>query len=372
MASRCFAIAFGVCFIAALAVQTRAHAEAGMGPGPIAVSAQVRDRTGEEARKQHHAGVEAFAAGQYDEAIAAFLTADALHPSSETAFNIAKAYEAQGDNSHALEYYREYLRRSPAATDRDGVSKRVVKLSQKIALKGVQQATFIVTPIGSAVLVDSEPIGAAPVTLDLPPGKHTVEFRKAGFTPATFQFELPVDRPVDVVAKLASGKELQGQAAISTAPRTSYPLENEAGAESTDARSAERIAPSEVAKAKRGSLTRTVGFAALGASVAAIGGAVTLEVMRSRAEQEAKRETDQVGYSEALERMRSRQTMARVFAGAGGALAALGGVMLAVASGASSGEKATEKPTVTDRPKKEGIALSCLPGRCHAMYSGTF
>jgi hypothetical protein len=89
---------------------------------------------------------------------------------------------------------------------------------------------------------------------------------------------------------------------------------------------------------------------------------VTLEVMRGRAEAEAKRETDQIGYSEALERMKSRQTMARVFAGAGGALAALGGVMLAVASGANT----------TERPRKDGLALGCLPGKCHAVYSGKF
>jgi hypothetical protein len=87
--------------------------------------------------------------------------------------------------------------------------------------------------------------------------------------------------------------------------------------------------------------------------------------MRSRAEDEAKRETDQIGYSEALERMKSRQTMARVFAGAGGALAALGGVMLAVASGATS-ERVATKPT------KEGLAFSCLPYKCNAVYSGKF
>jgi hypothetical protein len=93
-----------------------------------------------------------------------------------------------------------------------------------------------------------------------------------------------------------------------------------------------------------------------------------LEVMRSRAENEAKAETDQIGYSEALERMKSRQTMARVFAGAGGALAALGGVMLVVASGSSS---SSSEHAVT-KPRREGLAFSCLPGKCNAVYSGAF
>jgi tetratricopeptide (TPR) repeat protein len=347
------ALAVALC-IASIAAVPSAFADAR--PSPIAVSQDVRDHTLAEARKQHRAGVEAFAAGQYEEAIAAFLTADALHPSSETAFNIAKAYEAQGDNSHALQYYREYLRRAPSATDRDQVAKRISKLSQKVALRGLQQASFIVSPAGSAVLVDSEPIGSAPVTLDLRPGKHVVEFRKAGYSPAQFEFELPVDRPVDVVAKLAASK-VQGRdpsGVVASAPATTFSDASEASAAPGS-----HVAPSEK---KHTSITRTIGFAALGASVAALGGAVTLEIMRGHAEDEAKRETDQVGYSEALERMKSRQTMARVFAGAGGALAALGGVMLVVASGATTGE----------RPKREGLALNCLPGKCHAVYSGAF
>jgi tetratricopeptide (TPR) repeat protein len=349
MTSRCAALAFGLC------VASLGSARAESTALPIAISQQVRDRTTEEARNQHRAGVEAFAGGHYEDAIAAFLTADALHPSAETAFNIAKAYEAQGDDSHALEYYREYLRRAPGANDREAVTKRIGKLSQKIALRGVQQASFIVSPTGSAVLVDGEPIGASPVTLELRPGKHSVEFRKTGYQPAEFGFELPVDRPVDVVAKLAQVKDLRSAGAISSA-----------ASEASD--SNPRVAPSDVANARHVSVTRTIGYAALGASVAAIGGAITLEVMRSRAENEAKAETDQIGYSEALERMKSRQTMARVFAGAGGALAALGGVMLVVASGSSS---SSSEHAVT-KPRREGLAFSCLPGKCNAVYSGAF
>lgn len=357
MTLRCAAIAVGLCVASISGVRADATRI------PAVVSQAVRDHTTVEARKQHRAGVEAFAAGQYEAALAAFLTADAVHPSPETAFNIAKTYEVQGDSSHALEYYREYLRRAPSANDRNTVTKRVAKLSEKVALGGVQQASFIVNPSGGAVLVDSEPIGAAPVTLDMRPGKHSVQFRKAGYQPAQFEFELPADRPVDVVAQLAKGNG-DVNAAIATSIH-SQPSASEIATPS-DADVAARVAPTEVPGLKRASVTRTIGFAALGASVAAIGGAITSEVMRSRAEDEAKRETDQVGYSEALERMKSRQTMARIFAGAGGALAALGGAMLAVASGASSSER------VLPRPSKEGLALSCLPGKCHAMYSGKF
>jgi subtilisin family serine protease len=116
-------------------------------------------------------------------------------------------------------------------------------------------------------------------------------------------------------------------------------------------------------KRRTTSVTRTIGFAALGASVAALGGAVTLEVMRSNAEDDARDAMDQVAFSEAIERMRTRQNMARVFAGAGGALAAIGGVLLVVASG-NSGERAKQKPS--------GLAFGCQPFKCQASYTRAF
>jgi len=244
MTFRCAAIAFGIC--AASIASARADAT---------TQRDVPDRTTDEARNQHKVGVEAFAAGHYDEAISAFLTADALRPRAETAFNIAKTYEAQDDTSHALEYYREYLRRAPGANDRDPTVKRIQKLSEKLSLEGIQQVSFIVTPVGAAVMVDSEPVGAAPVTLDLKPGKHTVAFRKVGFAAAKFDFELPPDRPVDVVAKLAKGNGADSRMSSQDATNG-------------DAQAAARVAPSAAAS-KSTSITRTMGFAALGASVAA-------------------------------------------------------------------------------------------------------
>ena len=262
------------------------------------------------------------------------------------------------DKERALAFYREYLRRAPNANDRAGVNAKVAKLTQKIAERGLQQVTFLATPQGAAVLVDSEPIGAAPLTLELRPGSHVVEFRKTGYVPARFTFELTTERALDVLAKLAPARGAAAAAARTGGPR------NEMASATNAAHASRARLDGEESGLRRSSVTRTIGFAALGASVAAIGGAVTLEVMRSRAEDEARKETDQVGFSEAYERMKSRQTMARVFAGAGGALAALGGVLLVVATG-DSGE----------RPKQSGgggVAFGCSPVKCQASYRVAF
>jgi tetratricopeptide (TPR) repeat protein len=325
---------------------------------PMKLDAAVHDHTLKEARAQHRAGVEAFAEQRYEDAVEAFLSADAFHPSPETAFNIAKAYEAQGDLSHALSYYREYLRRAPHAQDRAAVSAHAEQLAKGLAQHGIQQVTFSADPAGATVLLDAEPVGTAPITLDIRPGLHHVEFRKSGRAPVSVQFDLLADRALDVVAKLPAEK------AAAAAPEAVRDIASKSS--SSNGAPRRSLSPEQVATARSStsSVTRTIGFAALGAGVAALGGAVTLEVMRSSAEDEAREATDQVAFSEAIERMRTRQTLARVFAGAGGALAAIGGVMLVVASGnSSSGE----------RPSKQGgLAFGCQPFKCHASYSQTF
>jgi hypothetical protein len=65
-----------------------------------------------------------------------------------------------------------------------------------------------------------------------------------------------------------------------------------------------------------------------GAGVVALGGALTFELLRASAEQDAKDDPTQVGYKDHLDKMESRRTTARVLAGVGGALVVTGGVML--------------------------------------------
>jgi tetratricopeptide (TPR) repeat protein len=327
------------------------HCQSALAETPMELDGVVRDHTIREARAQHRVGVEAFAEQRYDDAIQAFLSADALHPTPETTFNIAKAYEARGDLSHALSYYREYLRRAPRALDRKDVGDRADSLAKRLAQRGIQQVTFSANPKGATVLLDAEPVGTAPITLDIRPGPHRVEFRKPGHAPASVEFELPEDRALDVVAKL----EVQRVASNASDVRRTDVSSQPSGSDSAPQLSPER--------ASKTSVTRTLGFAALGAGVAALGGAVTLEIMRSRAESDAREATDQVEFSEAIERMRTRQTMARVFAGAGGALAAIGGVLLVVASG-NSGER-------SNKPQGR-LAFGCQPFKCHASYSRSF
>ena len=98
-------------------------------------------------------------------------------------------------------------------------------------------------------------------------------------------------------------------------------------------------------------------YVSLGIGAVALGGALTFELLRRSAEDDAKR-APQVDYREPWDREQSRQTTARVFLGVGAAFVAAGGVMLLLDT----------KP----RSHLAGAGVMCLPQACAATALGRF
>jgi tetratricopeptide (TPR) repeat protein len=311
-----------------------------------------------EARQHHRDGVSAFAAGRYPEAIKAFLAADRLRPSPALSFNIAKAYEREGNTAEALQHYREYLHRAGEPQDRAVVAARIDELALRLGKTGVQQVSFRTEPAAAGVLVDAEPVGRSPVFVELRPGPHRVTFRQDGYEDAELEFDLTADQPLDVSITLVPTIERNVASTAVPAQPTSRVVRATRDRRMASAAPQPMRAKSE--RRSRNNTTRTLGFVALGAGVAALGGAVTVEIMRRQAESEAKQEREQVRFARALAEMDSRQTLARVLAGAGGVFAAVGGVLIVTALGRDE-----KKPKV-------GLALNCAPMKCAATYSGAF
>jgi tetratricopeptide (TPR) repeat protein len=287
------------------------------------------------ARTQQRAARDAYERGDYRTAIEGFVAADRLRPRAALSFDVAKAYDGLGDSSRALAAYRQYLRRSARVADLASVRDRIEVLAGKLASRGVQQITVSSSPIGASTFVDGEPIGRAPVSLDLPPGIHEVTLRAPGYPSASTRVDLAVDRPLDVSLDLAA-PEL---ASAKQAPTAESRAKLEARTPETHPNTALRVS----------------GFAALGAGVAALGGALSVEVLRRNSNESSKPPT-----SAEQDSQRTQKALAGVLVGAGGALAAVGGVLLMAAY--ASPEK---KP-------REGLAVACLPAKCQATFSGAF
>lgn len=290
-----------------------------------------------EAKAKFDEGVKAYGEGRYADAVALFQSADALAPSAPLSFNVARAFERLDDASSALRWYRDYLRRSPRAGNLAEVQARVAELAAKVAERGVQQLSVLSAPDGATVLVDHQPAGVTPVTLELPPGAHHVQLRLAGYRDERVEIVLDARTPQDVVLDLK--RETPSAAEVTRIP----------------ARPPARDAGTGVASAAE----RPFGLAPwllLGAGGASMAAALGFELSRRAAEDEAER-APQVEYQDHYDAMRGRQTTARVMVGVGGALLVTGGVLLVLN---------------TPREPSPRVALGCRGGACGLSALGTF
>src|SRR3954471_11692771 len=89
-----------------------------------------------EGKARYEDGVQAYGAGRFKDAVDLFLAADKISPSAPLSFNIARAYEKLGDDSGALRWYRDYLRRNPDASNADTVRPLIATLAESLHKKG--------------------------------------------------------------------------------------------------------------------------------------------------------------------------------------------------------------------------------------------
>lgn len=83
----------------------------------------------EKARAEYDAGVESFRSKDFDTALQHFDRAYKLDPSPILIYNLARAHEEMGHAGLAIEHYQLYLDRSPDASDRADVERRVRVMS---------------------------------------------------------------------------------------------------------------------------------------------------------------------------------------------------------------------------------------------------
>jgi tetratricopeptide (TPR) repeat protein len=316
------------------------------GAPPPAEDAAATDARRAHAKTRYEEGAAAYAAGRFKDAVDMFLAADRLAPSAPLSFNIARAYEKLGDDSRALRWYRDYLRRAPDAANASDVKGLVEKLEDRLSKKGVQQLSVMSTPEGATVSIDDRPVGVTPWTGDLLPGRHRVELSLRGFEENTLEVELAAHRSQDVSVALVARPDSSGAAP----PTTPVVATTAAGP-----------TPSRGDRTDESSGGLGIWpWVTLGAGGVALGGALTFELLRRGSESDAKGDDTQVGYKEKLDQMESQQTTARILAGVGGALVIAGGVLVVLDLGSSKDKPAT------------ALAVTPTPGGAFATARGHF
>jgi tetratricopeptide (TPR) repeat protein len=307
----------------------------------LAFPARAEDPSGanlvESARTHYAAGVAAYSAGRFREAVDEFLAADRLAARPALSYNIARAYDRLGDTAKALQHYREYHWREAAPANAAETRNRVRELEAALAQKGVQQLTVRSEPSGASLRIDDRLVGATPWTGELPPGAHRLTITLRDYEEHAQTFELLAAHARDIEVRLeasaASAPPVRPSAAAVPVALAAAPVEGEAA---TQAR---------------------FGFwpwVALGTGGAALVGSLGFELARRSAEDDTEAAVH-AAYFDSYDRMEARKNTARVLLGVGSALAITGGVLL-----------------YFDQRSKNSAALTCGPELCGGRLEGRF
>ena len=144
----------------------------------------------------------AYRDGRFYEAVDTFLETNRLYPDPKLSFNVAKAFEGLGNQSAALRYYREYLRRSPEPSDKKEVAAHIEQLELSLSQKGVQQLTVSSTPEGATLTLDGQAVGLTPWTGESFAGKHRIVVEVAGYRQNERVIEVDLHRARDFELEL--------------------------------------------------------------------------------------------------------------------------------------------------------------------------
>jgi tetratricopeptide (TPR) repeat protein len=163
-------------------------------------------------------GVSAYREGRFYDAVDIFLETNRLYPDPKLTYNVGKSFEGMGNQSGALRYYREYLRRLPDAPDAHEVDGHVHQLEQALSQKGLQQLTVLSSPDGAIVKLDGQAVGVTPWTGESFAGKHRIVLEATGYERSEGVLELEPHRARDFNFELGKAPEKSAGPAVPCLP----------------------------------------------------------------------------------------------------------------------------------------------------------
>jgi outer membrane receptor for ferrienterochelin and colicins len=133
-------------------------------------------------------GNEAYARGDFKEALRSYFLSYRLVPNRNVLFNIARCYEALERFDQAYRHYHDLSKEELSESDRREVSRSLARIRPKVALVRVETE-----PAGAEVYADRVDLGSrgkTPQTLALTPGRHKLTVHKEGHREAESFVEL--------------------------------------------------------------------------------------------------------------------------------------------------------------------------------------
>ncbi|MBL8924402.1 MAG: PEGA domain-containing protein [Myxococcaceae bacterium] len=156
----------------------------------------------QKAKEAFLAAQKLYKEARYADAIVRFEEAYALKPSPVLFYNIGRCHEQLGDVPKALRSYRDYLRMSPDAKDKDTVNDAIANLERRLREKGLQQLLVFADPPNAVIEVDGKVLGNSPASVELTAGNHKLVVKADGFETMERSFVMQVQRATEMTINL--------------------------------------------------------------------------------------------------------------------------------------------------------------------------
>ena len=266
------------------------------------------------ARVFFNAGIALYRQARYAEALKSFQQALAIFDSPVFVFNLARTCDRVGDVACALHYYRDYRNRDLKTEDMVEVSRRIRTLEADLEARGSEVVVVTSSPAGASLFLDGLARGPTPWLGELPLGDHALRLELSGYS----------DEEATLHVERGQGNEhsyeLREPAPIPPpVSQLEPPPHAREGVDLQPSVSGE-VSPGDPGRRRISAWT----YATLGAAVVALGSALAFEILSRRSEQEVREAAVQLDRVAAYDAMNQRQTTARVLAGVGAGLTALG------------------------------------------------
>lgn len=164
-------------------------------------------------------GQKLYKQARYAEAISKFEEAYEVRPHPVIYFNIGKCYEQLGETAKALRSYRDYLRLSPDAKDKETVSDAVANLERRLREKGQQQLMVFADPPNARISVDGKELGTSPASVELVAGNHTLLVSADGYEKVERSFVMQLSRATEMTISLRPVGAKETPPLVSDAPK---------------------------------------------------------------------------------------------------------------------------------------------------------
>jgi tetratricopeptide (TPR) repeat protein len=256
-------------------IVTRGHAQAAPAPAaPAAPDADADAAARAQAKEQFQAGVAAYEAQRYGDALTHFQEAYRIKPHPLVRVNMANCYERLGKPLLAIFHFESFLKESePNAAQRGEVTEALRLLRAKIS-----ELTLRVAPDGATVTIDSGEQRRSPISepIQLEAGMHVVEVSLSGYQTQKRDLVLEGGQQtsVEITLERAGAPVAAAPAPLPEPAAAQEPSAAQPVAQATDSESVVLATePTDGASESR-TLMPTIGWVTAGASAAMFLGAL--------------------------------------------------------------------------------------------------